>query len=273
MIDICFSDSVAGTLMQIRKDIHSDGVFPLDLHLNYEHIDCDVVEIQARRNINTLKYFYKSITNEELQNEYIEELENTRNAVKTLEQFLIDGQDIRLWLSNTANDRCGLYWFCHLAKDYTNKISMAVCPGYEYSPSTQSASIQKNWALFSNPAFVASFASSARILEKHEKAAYAREWTLLVKEDSPLRILIDDTIVGVEESFFDKIILGFLTLEPQPQNTVMGKMLGKWQGVCDVAFISMRIEHLIADGKIKICEEKVDEHDCYWLRTIALMQK
>ena len=51
----------------------------------------------------------------------------------------------------------------------------------------------------------------------------------------------------------------------------MGKMLGKWQGCVDVAFISMRIESLIANGKIKVCEEKVDEHDCYWPRTISLV--
>jgi hypothetical protein len=92
-----------------------------------------------------------------------------------------------------------------------------------------------------------------------------------VKENASLRILIDNTIVGVDDSFFDDIIIGFVKAEPQPQNTIMGKMLGKWQGCVDVAFISMRIEHLIADAKLKVCEEKVDEHDCYWQRTIALV--
>ena len=94
---------------------------------------------------------------------------------------------------------------------------------------------------------------------------------MLVKENASLRILIDNTIVGVDNSFFDNIIMGFVNSEPQPQNTVMGKMLGKWQGCVDVVLISMRIEHLIADGKVKVCEEKVDEHDCYWIRTIALV--
>ena len=51
----------------------------------------------------------------------------------------------------------------------------------------------------------------------------------------------------------------------------MGKMLGRWQGGCDVAFISERIEHLIEIGKIKVCEEKVDDYDCYWPRTLSLM--
>ena len=78
MIDICFSDSVAGNLMQIRKDIHSDGVFPLNLHLNYEHIDCDIAEAQAKREVDTLKYFYKSVCDKEIQSEYKTETKDKR---------------------------------------------------------------------------------------------------------------------------------------------------------------------------------------------------
>ena len=271
MIDICFNDSVAGNLLQIRKDIHSDGVFPLNLHLNYEHIDCDIAEAQAKREVNTLKYFYKSVSDKEIQSEYKKETKGIRNTLNRLEQILADGHDIRFWLSNTANDRCGLYWFCDFAKNYANTISIVMCPGYEYIPYLRTAHVQSDWASFSDPDFVATFAPTAHTLDECEKSAYAREWSLLVKENASLRILIDNTIVGVDDSFFDDIIIGFVKAEPQPQNTIMGKMLGKWQGCVDVAFISMRIEHLIADAKLKVCEEKVDEHDCYWQRTIALV--
>ena len=271
MIDICFNDSVAGNLMQIRKDIHSDGVFPLNLHLNYEHIDCDIAEAQAKREVDTLKYFYKSVCDKEIQSEYKNETKDKRYTLKRLEKFLTDGHDVRLWLSNTANDRCGLYWFCDFAKNYANTISIVMCPGYEYISYLSAAHVQRDWASFNSPDFIAEFAPAAHILNEHEKSAYAREWSMLVKENASLRILIDNTIVGVDDSFFDDIIISFVNSEPQPQNTVMGKMLGKWQGCVDVAFISRRIEHLIAVGKIKVCEEKVDEHDCYWPRTIALV--
>ena len=271
MVDICFSDSVGGLLMQIKKDICSDGVLPLDLHLNYEHIDCDIVETQAKRNIDTLKYYNKSVNDKEIQVEYKKEIKSMQNTLKLLGKILADGHDMRLWLSNTANDRCGLYWFCDFAKNYANTISIVMCPGYEYIPYLHTAHVQPDWASFNNPNFVATFAPATHILDEHEKSAYVREWTLLVKENTSLRILIDNTIVGVDDSFFDDIIMGFINSEPQPQNTVMGKMLGKWKGCVDVAFISMRIEYLIADGKIKVCEEKVDEHDCYWPRTLSLV--
>ena len=272
MIDICFSCTVGDSLFESSELIQSDGVFPLNLHLNYGHLDCNIFEEQAKRNVNTIKYTVKTITEEELQEAYTEEVTDINNKINDIEKFLVNGHAIRLWLSNTASDRCGLYWFSHFAKDYSNDISIVLCPGYEYIPYLRTAHIQPDWALFSAPDFVAQFASTAKILDEHEKSAYAEAWPLLVKQNSPLRILIDNTIVGVDETFFDSIILSFVKPEPQSQKTVMGKMLGKWQGGCDAAFISMRIEHFINKGNIKVHEEIVDKNDCYWERTIALIE-
>ena len=99
--------------------------------------------------------------------------------------------------------------------------------------------------------------------------AYAREWDRIATENAKLRILIDNTIVSVNEDFFDSTILGFVGHTPEKQVHIMGKMLGKWRG-CDVAFISERIDHLIATKQIIVCKEEVDEFDCYWQRSIAL---
>lgn len=129
MLDICFSDSVGGLLIEVRNLIKSD-VLPLDLHLNYGSLDGDIIEIQTKRNVNRLKYFYKTITEKELQKKYKKELKKAYNAQEILKNFLSEGKEIRLWLSNNAHDRCGLYWFCDLVKDFENKISVVFCPGY-----------------------------------------------------------------------------------------------------------------------------------------------
>ena len=118
---------------------------------------------------------------------------------------------------------------------------------------------------------MAEFVKNPRVLNKNEISAYSQTWEYIVKENAPLRILIDDSIVGVKETFFDNAILSFVSDEPKSQSFVMGKMLGKWQGGCDAAFISERIEYLIKIGKIKVCEEKVDDNDCYWPRTLSLV--
>lgn len=271
MIDICFSDSAGGLLLVAKKLIKSDVVLTLDLHLNYGYLDCDIIEEQTKRNVETLKYFYKTITEKELQKEYKSDLKKAKQAQETLKGFLADGQEIRLWLSNNANDRCGFYWFCNLAKDYDNDISVVWCPGYEYDDIKHKVTENRNWPSFSNPYFVARFVDDARPIVRAELLAYAETWGYLVKENAPLRILISDSIVGVDKSFFDNVILGFVSNAPKTQGNIMGEMLGKWRGACDIAFISERIEHLIDIGKIKIYEDKVDAHDCYWVRTLTLI--
>lgn len=272
MIDICFNDSVGGLLIKAKKLIKSDAILTLDLHLNHGYLDCDIIEEQATRNVETLKYFYKTITEKELQKEYNTKLNKARKAQETLQMFLDNGQKVRLWLSNNANDRCGLYWFCNLAKDYKNKISIVCCPGYSYDDINCKIIEARNWALFSNSYFLARFVDDARPIIRAELLAYAETWGYIVKENAPLRILINDSIVGVKKSFYDDIILSYVNSEPKTQANIIGEMLGIWRGGCDAAFVSERIEHLIDIGKIKVYEDKADAHGCYWSRTLSLIE-
>ncbi len=206
MIDICFSDSVGGLLLEVKNIIKSDAIFPLDMHLNYGYLDGDIVEKQTKRNVDTLKYFYKTVTENELQKEYKAELKKANKSQETLRKILSNDQEIRLWLSNNANDRCGLYWMCNLIKDYDTKISIVSCPGYEYDDIKDETKENRKWASFSNPYFMAEFVEKSQVLNKSEILAYAQTWEYIVKENAPLRILIDDSIVGVKDSFFDSII-------------------------------------------------------------------
>ncbi len=269
MIDICFSDALAVLLEEVKESINSEGVISIGLDLNYGRLDCEIFEAQAKREAETLLYCCDSVTKQELQNEYEDLLAESKDTQDALERCFSENKEMRLWVNNNASDRCGLFWFCNFAKNYSNKVFTVVCPGYTYSVPNNRPYEVRNWALV-EPEYFPYYAKQLRPLDKDEMIAYSETWQRLVKENAELRILIDDTIVGVEEDYFDRTILGFVTHEPQTQYSIMGKMLGKWQGGCDVAFISKRIEHLIGRDLIKVCTEDVDENDCYWHRTIAL---
>lgn len=269
MIDICFSETLAAFLEEFKPSINSEGVLFLGLHLNYGRLDCDIFEEQAKREAETLVYCYDGVTKEELHEEYEDLLSENIDAQEALERCFKENKDMRLWLSNNASDRCGLFWFCNFAKNYSNRVFTVVCPGYSCNIPDHRPYEVRNWA-FIEPEYFPYYAKQLRPLENDEMLAYSETWQRMVKENAELRILIDDTIVGVEEDFFDRTILGFVSHEPQTQYSIMGKMLGKWQGGCDAAFISKRIEHLIDSDIIKVCTEDVDEEDCYWQRTIAL---
>ncbi len=271
MIDICFSDSVAGMLKCVKGKIKSDGIFPLWMFLNLGNIDCeDLIAEQVRIMVEYDKYFSKNTTDEELEAIYEEELKQERKKFEQFKKLITDGHNIRVWISNIANNRCGLYWLCNFLKTYANELSIVACPGFECDDVTNKTIENRNWAAYSNPWYMAEFVSDARVLCEKERAAYSKRWEEMVEENAALRILIDDVIVGVNEDFFDNSILSIVDVEPKSQNSIMGKMLGRWQ--CgDVFFISKRIEHLIESNKIKVCENKIGEDGCYWGRTIALV--
>lgn len=270
MIDICFSDSVVGMLKCIKREIKSDGIFSLWMFLNLGNIDCeDLIAEQVQIEVGYYKYFSKNTTDEELEKIFSEQLKQERKKFEKFRKFINDGHKIRLWISNTANNRCGLYWLCNFLKDYTNELSMIVCPGYEYDDIAETVEEIREWSMFSNPWSMVDHIKEAHIVSEKEKLAYSNRWEELVEENAPLRILVDDMIVGVNEDFFDNAILGFVGHIPEKQVHIMGKMLRKWRG-CDVAFISERIDHLIATKQIIVCKEEVDEFGCYWQRSIAL---
>ena len=49
MVDICFSETVAGLLNEIKDSINSEGILPLKLHLNYGLLDCDIIAEQTEK--------------------------------------------------------------------------------------------------------------------------------------------------------------------------------------------------------------------------------
>lgn len=122
MLDICFNDSVGGSLMVARTHLESDGVLPLNLHLNYGKLSGDVIATQEQISADDFRNFYPNATPEEVEKEHTKCLRKARRCFKDLAQKLESGQSIRVWVSNTAHDRCNLYWLCHFAKDFPTKF-------------------------------------------------------------------------------------------------------------------------------------------------------
>ena len=273
MIDVCFSSCTGGNLNAIKHElgnsIKSNGVLAFDLQFNYGYLDDNIYEAQAWREANASKYFYKDITQEELNAYYKEELETIKADLSQLDKYLKSKEEIRLWISESAIDRCGLYWFCNYVKSYSNKVYLVSCPGYEMELFKNSLVENRRWASFSNLPYMATFADSGIRLNGDTINLYSELWNRLVKENTPLRIVIDGVVISTTEDFFDNALLQFISTAPKSQSTIMGEFLGKWQ-CAYVSFLCERIEALLKQELIEIVEDKVNDDGCYWARTIKL---
>ena len=56
MIDICFSETLAAFLEELKPLINREGVLFLGLHLNSGRLNSDIFEEQAKREAETLVY-------------------------------------------------------------------------------------------------------------------------------------------------------------------------------------------------------------------------
>ena len=270
MLDICFSDCVGGNLLAVRSYLDSD-VLPINLHLNYGTLCGDIVAKQERLFAESLLLHFPNTDPQEIERNYKKNLKKARRCFQNLEERLQSGESIRVWVSNTAHDRCNLCWLCHFAKDYPAKILVVTCPGYEFNERTQQYIENRNWASFSNLDFMASYAKNAVELTASEVESYSTQWKKLVEVDSPMRVLIDDYIVNVPEDFFDAIILRQIDKTPKSQSRIIGDLLAELQGV-DTNFLLSRINFLIKSDKVKICELKTDAYGSTFVQTISKVE-
>lgn len=244
MIDICFHNAVGGELLMAKNKLDIDYVFPLFLHLNYGRLSGDYIATQERMEAVSLLYHYPNTSKQEIENNYNSGLHQARECLKKLDEMLAHGHDIRVWANNTARDLCGLYWVCNFAQSYRREIFVAPYPENTFSTAS-------TWQLTTE-----------------EVLSFAQKWDALVIENAPLRILVDDTLIGTTDDYFDDIILRNITHAPKPQFLILGDIFeNNWD--ISMNFLLGRIDFLINKGVISVHEQKTDEQGCCWPRTLV----
>lgn len=186
----------------------------------------------------------------EAANIYAEELER-------LKKFLEDGEDIRIWYSRSAYSLCGLYYVCSLMKPYRNRIFLVELPEYRITENT--VICPANWGEIAAEEF-ALFAGGQKQISRIETERYAMMWAELVRDNSPLRAVINNHVIGVQEDFYDFLIWKCLTKEPVMQARLIGNILGRHQISVGDWWYAKRIQYHIENGKIEIAEDSENSY-------------
>lgn len=268
MLNICFDDVVGGHLLISWGLADSEGILPLNLHLDRGRLRGDVIATQERMSAEILGYHFPNMDPREIDREYKKGLRKARRCYKDLEERIKAGQAVRVWIDNTAHDRCGLYWLCDIARPYQPKIFVASCPGYGYDAQKDGFIENRNWATFTDHDFPDGCAQKAVRLAQIQIDRYAQAWKRAVEQDTALRVLINDHLVSVDEDLFDAALLRHIDRTPKTQASIMEQFCLEYRGL-DLDLVMWRIDHLLKSDVIKVCEEKVDSHGCCWPRTIS----
>lgn len=174
-----------------------------------------------------------------------------------LKRFLDNGEMVRIWYSDAPYSRCGFYNLCQILEKYENEIRVVKLP--EYIIREKSITAYKNWSEVGAEEF-AGFLSYEKKLSKEEVRLYAILWSDLVKDNSPLRAVINGRVLGVPEDFYDFQIWRSLTHKPVKEARLIGDILGYSQISVGDWWYAKRIEYHIQQRKIRVVEDSENKY-------------
>lgn len=189
---------------------------------------------------------------DDYETELQEMFEHYTSDLSRLQEYLEDGETVRIWYSDAPYSRCVFYQICQLLLKYQAEVHVVKLP--EHVIRQDCIISYANWGEVAAEEF-AGFLPYEKILTETELRIYAQNWTDLVSENAPLRAVISGKLMSVPEDFYDFLIWKHLADKPKKEARVIGDILGtSMLGVGDWWY-AKRIEHYIDHGDILVVED------------------
>lgn len=259
MTEILFGESEAGALKSVMNREKSLGdIIGLPLMLDTGDISKPVLSAYRRDLIFKMLYQEQYGADEEIKSE-LKSLGNSYSReLLRLKEHLKNRETLRIWYDETPYSICGMMWLCsklrsYNGKVYTVKLSKLIVSGdtaVEYS----------GWGEL-DPDKLAEMSIFHNRMLRPEIQANAMHWEHLKQENAPLRAVVNGTVTGVPESFYDFLIWKYLGEEPVREAVLIGKILGENHiGVSDWWY-AYRIDKFIQQGNIEIVENSDKKYE------------
>ena len=252
MVDICFDNTIIRRILKLQKEYDYNNGRDMGFHFNYGFLEGDPIDTQARMYADALRFYYPDT--DEVEQSYRDTKERYDDVIEWLDTVLKNKETIRVWISNTANDMCNLCWLCHYARKCNPILLLVKCPTFEINTQTNIPEFRESWVQVSSTDTFLCGINNAVAMTKDDIDFYASQWERFVKENMPLRILINNNIISTTDDFFDPIILKYIGTEPIALQYVLHDVMDEDLGM-SIDFVLSRIESLINQGLVLVCQD------------------
>lgn len=181
------------------------------------------------------------------------------HQIKRLEKEAFLRSTIRIWYSDAAYSRCGLYHLCTILKDYDCKVSVIKLPEYRVMP-TGSLKVYKSWKEVSLDEFDY-FILDERELSKTEIKIFAMMWEIFKKDNHPLRTTLEGKLVGVGEDFYDHFIYSCILNHEVKVIDLIGNVISNYQLAINGGWYIKRIRHMIEQGELIVIKKNASFYE------------
>ena len=163
------------------------------------------------------------------------------------------GDAVRIWADQTPHSACGLLHAASLLKDTNAAVSVVTLPPWR-ARSDNAVEIYLGWGEMAAELF-GHFLSREEPLPPAVLGVLAGRWRELQEENAPLRAVINGSVRGVGEDFYDPLLRRHIPEGRTKIGRIIGEVLGREKpGIGDTWF-SERIRRMLSTGELRMVEE------------------
>lgn len=239
MINVCFSESAMGSL----KYAVSTG------KLELSRVVC-IPDDLSRGDISNVEDFKsrESILIESLGKEYAEK--KCKPEYAEFYSEIYSHKDIRIWYGNSPYEFCGMLYTLWLLGDKHANVRSIYCTRTIEGETNTYVHYKHTGEV--SPEDIPVFMGFEEEISKAQRKEYITLWNSLISENGELRAYMDSTIKTVPPSFYDELILGYITYIPAVIASIIGRIFCEEDlGISD-SLIASRIKQLVKNGVLKL---------------------
>lgn len=162
-----------------------------------------------------------------------------------------DGEPLRVWYSDFPEEYSGLCWLMEeLSQRPHGDIYLIRQPSWEPGETPNTIVRRNGWGEV-EPGQWGHYLLLAEKTPASLCAALAQEWR--ESRNYPLRAVVSGRLCGVEEDFYDWLLLRELEKQPSEfqEARLIGTVLGKYQLGLSDSWLALRMEEMIARGMVE----------------------
>lgn len=204
----------------------------------------------------------------EFEKEHVQEIiDRAKEGLNTISERITRGEPVRIWYSSNPDELCGMHWFMNWLQPFYRDMSptIYIVRTPEYEEKESGTSLHKgSWGNVSAEEWSQYVSLQKQVTEAYVKMC-AMRWKELQQENAMLRAELNGRLVSVAENIYDYYIMKEIDAGETIFNEarLIGKILGKYRLEISDSLIHLRIEKMIADGRLEVVEEAGKDMPAY----------
>ena len=193
--------------------------------------------------------------------------ENAAANLSKIQDRLRAGERVRIWYSQQSDEMCGLHWLAAqlcARQAPAGQVLLVRLPDWP-----EGAERYASWGDVA-PGEWGRFLALQRQASCENLEQIARGWAALQAENAPLRAVVNGSLCGVPEDFYDFWILQAIAAQKETfyEGKLAVQILEKYRLGIGAAWIALRVENLVQGGRLAVQEEAPEGKLPYhrWLR-------